>query len=132
MSSPSLETRSRPSSVKCGEHCHGAGESRGADNQAADKLRRQHLHAAAVEQASESFGRFGDDRRHSEWTRTGRGVLAAGEQAQRKRSPDTARAVNRPGADRIVDAAVLEQVHRQNDDHTRHRADEAAPNPLTQ
>ena len=86
---------------------------RGADDQAADALRLQNLHAAAIEQAGESIGRLGNDRRHTERARTGRGVLAAGEQAQRQRAPDAAHAVNRPRAHRIVNAEILEQFHRQ-------------------
>ena len=42
------------------------GEGGGADNQATDKLRLQHFYTAAIEQASESIGRLGNDRGNSE------------------------------------------------------------------
>jgi len=69
-------------SIERREHCHGAGEGGGADNQATDTLRLQHFYTAAIELASESFGRLGNDRGNSERTRTSCGVFAAGEQAQ--------------------------------------------------
>jgi len=101
-----------PYSIECGEHCHGAGERGGADNEAADELGLKDFHTAAVEQAGESIGRLGNDRGYTEGARTARGVLAAGEQAQRQRAPNTTRAVHGPSAYRVIDAVIFEQFHR--------------------
>ena len=48
----------------------------------------------------------------------GSAVLAGGEQTEAERAPDAAEPVDRPGADRVVDAEVLEQVDAEDHDDT--------------
>ena len=54
-------------------------------------------------------------------------VLAGGEQADGPRAPDAAAAVDGDGADRVVDAEVLDQVDAEHDDDAGDDADDHRP-----
>ena len=73
-----------------------------ADGDVAPDLRPQLLDAAAPEQALRTST-----------------VLSGGEQADGPRAPDAAEAVDGDGADRIVDAEVLDEVDADHDDRRR-------------
>ena len=84
------------------------------------------FHATAIEQAGESpSGRCHRSTGMPRRAAAGGGVLAAGEQAQRKRAPDAAQTVHRPCADRIVDAQEFEQIDAQDHDDAGDRAQDA-------
>ena len=84
-------------------------EGRTRHDRAADRLCRQHLHTAAVEEPGERCGVIGSER-------TRCSIHAACEEAERQGAPYSADAVHRDRSDRIVDLQCFQHVDRDDDD----------------
>ena len=98
-------------------HDHGHREGGQRDDRAAEGLSDQHLRAAAVEEALE---RRAVVRRK----RPSGAELPGSEQPEGNSPPDSAEAVNRNCADRIIDSQIFEEVNAQDDQNTGDAAEE--------
>ena len=98
-------------------HHHGRREGCQGDGRAPDGLCRQQRGAAAVEQSLQCNRIIGAGR-------AGSAELAGRKQTQRERSPDSADAVNRNRADRVVNAQPFQQVDAEDDDNSGDAAEQ--------
>ena len=106
-SSPSSETRSSPAALIALKTMNGDDEGERRRSTALPQIWAQScLTAAAPEEALDVA------------------VLAGGEQADGPRAPDAAHAVDGDGADRVVDAEVLDEVDAEHDEHAGDGADD--------
>src|SRR5712664_2722745 len=102
-------------------YCQRNSECGKGDRKTSDRLRFEHRQAATVKQSrqwSRRVGRY----------RTSRAVLATREEAQRKRTPDPRKPVDRDGADRIVNPQPVQELHTYDDNYAGNSAQDDSAN----